>query len=206
MDNSNEFTIENVSKSLKSTSLSNEEKLDFARKIWNINNKIFIPRRREMILEWLCNTLIKSLPKKGSPTGNEAFLNIDFWEFLEEILKFFIDKSENILSIRIPFPAIYSKIFQSVDEISKNEIIKNNYKNILEYSKKCLIILIHSLSDFFRVGLDQYIILTSDISKSYLHCLKTQISNDILKELGLLFIEILNSLYTLQIQCPNQRK
>jgi len=64
MDNSKEFTIENVSKSLKSTSLSNEEKLEFAKKIWNINNKIFIPRRREMILEWLCTTLLKSLPKK----------------------------------------------------------------------------------------------------------------------------------------------
>jgi len=64
MDNSKSFTIENVNKSLKSTSLTNEEKLEFAKKIWNTDNKIFIPRRREMILEWLCTALLKSLPKK----------------------------------------------------------------------------------------------------------------------------------------------
>ncbi|ORX52970.1 hypothetical protein BCR36DRAFT_369226 [Piromyces finnis] len=206
MDNSKSFTIENISKSLKSTSLSNEEKLEFAKKIWNTDNKIFIPRRREMILEWLCNALLKSLPKKGSPLGKEAFLNISFWEFLEVILNHFIDKSENILSIRIPFPAIYSKIFQCVSEISSNKQIKNNYKNLLESSKKCLLILIHKLSDFFRVGLDQYIILTSDISASYLYCLKNDFGNSINKELGLYFLEISDSLYAHQIQCPNQRK
>ncbi|ORX75970.1 hypothetical protein BCR32DRAFT_271573 [Anaeromyces robustus] len=207
MDNlKSSFTIENISKSLKSTSLSNEEKLEFAKNIWNINNKIFIPRRREMILEWLCTTLVKSLPKKGTISGKEAFLNISFWQFLEEILKYFINKSENILSIRIPFPAIYSKIFQCIDEIPNNKIIKSNYRNLLEYSRKCLVILINSLSDFFRVGLDQYIILTSDISLALLKYLKNQVEDDILKELGLLFIEISNSLYGLQIQCPNQRK
>jgi len=64
MDNSETFTIEYVSKSLKSNTLSPEEKLKFAKKIWNISNKIFIPRRREMILEWICNTVLKSMPKK----------------------------------------------------------------------------------------------------------------------------------------------
>ena len=93
-----------------------------------------------------------------------------------------------------------------MDVLSTNELIKSNYNNILVYSKKCLIILSHSLSDFFRVGLDQYIILTTDISKAYLHCLKNLTSDDILRELGLYFLEISNSLYTLQLQCPNQRK
>jgi len=64
----------------------------------------------------------------------------------------------------------------------------------------------NSLSDFFRVGLDQYIILTSDISKAFLQSLKNQLNDGVVKELGLFFLEISNSLYTLQIQCPNQRK
>ncbi|KAJ3059570.1 hypothetical protein HK102_009930, partial [Quaeritorhiza haematococci] len=102
------LSAETVTKTLRASSSAMDihSKLSYAQNVWR-DTSLYLPARHELILDWLCSTVLRSIPKHLSSTVSGAggastataavlgenavslqdpFLNLRFWSFLLEIL------------------------------------------------------------------------------------------------------------------------
>ncbi|RUS34818.1 hypothetical protein BC938DRAFT_478344 [Jimgerdemannia flammicorona] len=162
-----------IARTLKSTTISVDEKIGAATQAWN-SKTVFFPHKDEFLLEWLCTSLLKFVGKNAeSPLTETPYLHAAYWALFKDILEHYVSStkrkfndrnshtsSSSFPTIRVPVILAFAAV---VERFTNSKSGSADTIQLLETAQACFHYLSTELSASYRPTIEHFSTLIFNI-------------------------------------------
>ncbi|KAI9142939.1 hypothetical protein BKA69DRAFT_1065472 [Paraphysoderma sedebokerense] len=212
LETSHTLSASSVVKSLKSSNLSHEEKLELALKAWK-SDTVLIPKKLEFLLDWCTNSMVKSTGWNDKTFGRTPTLSTHYWDFYHTLLHHAHSVTNSlylvITALKTPLVPLYiSTLSDFRNSLSNSQINENveGWTSLLDRIYSSLLIILKESSGT-RWTLDGLCSIVGEV----LACLnvsvqKDRINSTLLEKECQIAIEVMKNLVTMIRSQANLKK